>query len=153
MPEQLAQQASTLKSLGLEIDPAALSQPTSELLGSVVNLGGCTASFVSPDGLIATNHHCATGALQYNSTPQENLLRDGIREEKGTQAQQVCGHRAGLLDLLKRERPGRHHRGRMIAYHLTPPIEQGTTPPLEEGQIVSQATRGLLDIGSSLIES
>jgi hypothetical protein len=77
MPEQLAQQASTLKSLGLEIDPAALSQPTSELLGSVVSLGGCTASFVSPDGLIATNHHCATGALQYNSTPQENLLRDG----------------------------------------------------------------------------
>lgn len=77
MPEQLAQQASTLKSLGLEIDPAALSQPTSELLGSVVSLGGCSASFISPDGLIATNHHCATGALQYNSTPQENLLQDG----------------------------------------------------------------------------
>jgi hypothetical protein len=77
MPEQLAQQAPTLKSLGLEIDPAALSQPTSELLGSVVSLGGCSASFISSDGLIATNHHCATGALQYNSTPQENLLQNG----------------------------------------------------------------------------
>jgi hypothetical protein len=41
-------------------------------------LGGCTASFVSPDGLLATNHHCATGALQFNSTPQRNLLKDGF---------------------------------------------------------------------------
>ena len=46
-------------------------------VNAVVSLGGCTASFVSPDGLIITNHHCATGALQFNSTPKENLLVDG----------------------------------------------------------------------------
>ncbi|HYK89089.1 MAG TPA: S46 family peptidase, partial [Acidobacteriota bacterium] len=44
----------------------------------IVSLGGCTASFVSPDGLIVTNHHCVTGGLQFNSTPQRNLLRDGF---------------------------------------------------------------------------
>src|SRR5262249_27318489 len=38
---------------------------------------GCSASFVSPEGLVATNHHCATGALQHNSTPTQNLLKDG----------------------------------------------------------------------------
>jgi hypothetical protein len=77
MPEQLPAQAATLKTVGLEIDPAALSQPTSEILGAVVSLGGCSASFVSDEGLIITNHHCATGALQFNSTPKENLLVDG----------------------------------------------------------------------------
>lgn len=78
MPEQIAEHAGTLKSLGLEIDPAALGDPTSGVLGAVISLGGCSASFVSDDGLIATNHHCALAALQYNSTPKDNLLRDGF---------------------------------------------------------------------------
>ncbi|MEP7125035.1 MAG: S46 family peptidase [Byssovorax sp.] len=77
MPEQLPEQAATMKAAGLEIDPGLLSQPTSEILGAVVSLGGCTSSFVSDEGLIITNHHCATGALQFNSTPKENLLVDG----------------------------------------------------------------------------
>jgi hypothetical protein len=46
-------------------------------MGAIVSLGGCTASFVSPDGLIVTNHHCVTGGLQVNSTPARNLLKDG----------------------------------------------------------------------------
>src|SRR5262249_5337359 len=68
MPEQIPALASTLKPLGLAILPAALGDPTRDPLASVVSLGGCTGSFVSPDGLIATNHHCVQGALNYNST-------------------------------------------------------------------------------------
>jgi hypothetical protein len=78
MPEQLAPQAETLRKLGMEIDPATLSDPRSPVLGAVVSLGGCSASFVSEEGLVITNHHCAVGALQLNSTPKENLLRDGF---------------------------------------------------------------------------
>jgi hypothetical protein len=78
MPEQIPQQADTLKKIGLEIDPAALADPTSSTLGAVVSLGGCSASFVSDEGLVITNHHCAVSALQYNSTPQENLLVSGF---------------------------------------------------------------------------
>lgn len=77
MPGQMAAHADTLKKLGLAYDPAALTDPTAFPLGAVVSLGGCSASFVSPDGLIITNHHCVTGALQYNSTPEKNLLVDG----------------------------------------------------------------------------
>ena len=76
-PEQLADHADTLRELGLQIDPAALTDPMAFPLGAVVYLGGCTASFVSPDGLIITNHHCASTALQLNSTPGNNLLHDG----------------------------------------------------------------------------
>ncbi len=77
MPHQLASHAEKLKELGLQIDPALLTDPTSSVLGAVVSLGGCSASFVSPDGLVVTNHHCATGALQYNATPEHNLLKEG----------------------------------------------------------------------------
>ncbi len=78
MPHQIAEHAGKLKDLGLAIDPAALSAPTSDVLSAVVSLGGCSASFVSPDGLVATNHHCATAALQHNSTAAKNLLEDGF---------------------------------------------------------------------------
>jgi hypothetical protein len=47
-------------------------------LDAVVFLGNCSASFVSKDGLIITNHHCAVGALQHNSTPEENLVERGF---------------------------------------------------------------------------
>ena len=78
MPHQLGAHAAKLKELGLAIDPGALTDTTSGVLSAVVSLGGCSASFVSPDGLVATNHHCATGALQHNSTPSENLLEGGF---------------------------------------------------------------------------
>jgi len=78
MPQQLSEHAAKLKELGLEIDPSQLTDPTSKTLGAVVSLGGCSASFVSPEGLIITNHHCVQGALQYNSTPEKNLIHDGF---------------------------------------------------------------------------
>lgn len=78
LPSQVPLKAAELKELGLGIDPALLSDPKSKVLGSIVNLNGCSASFVSKDGLVVTNHHCATGALQQNSTPSSNLLKDGM---------------------------------------------------------------------------
>ncbi|MCA9699051.1 MAG: S46 family peptidase, partial [Myxococcales bacterium] len=80
MPAQLADAShvENLKSLGFELDPAVLTAPTEFPLGAIVSLGGCSASFVSPDGLIITNHHCVTRALARNSKKGENLLVDGF---------------------------------------------------------------------------
>ncbi|EDM74395.1 hypothetical protein PPSIR1_17065 [Plesiocystis pacifica SIR-1] len=80
MPGQLGapDHKQQLQALGLEYDPAALTQPTEFPLGAIVSLGGCSASFVSNEGLIITNHHCVTGALARNSKPGENLLEDGF---------------------------------------------------------------------------
>ncbi|MEB2311744.1 MAG: S46 family peptidase [Sorangiineae bacterium] len=77
LPSQLVEQAATLREGGLTLAPATLAEPSAAPLAAVVSLGGCSASFVSADGLIATNHHCVTGALQYNSKPGEDLLKDG----------------------------------------------------------------------------
>jgi hypothetical protein len=45
---------------------------------ATVRLGGGTGSFVSPDGLIMTNQHIASGQLQRLSTPERNYIRDGF---------------------------------------------------------------------------
>ncbi|HEY3820342.1 MAG TPA: S46 family peptidase [Polyangiaceae bacterium] len=78
MPNQMGAHAAKLRELGLQIDPAQLADPTSDTLSAIVSLGGCSASFVSPDGLVITNHHCVQGALQYNSTPSEDLIKNGF---------------------------------------------------------------------------
>jgi hypothetical protein len=40
--------------------------------------GGCSASFISEDGLIMTNHHCVRGNLPAIQTGDENILRNGF---------------------------------------------------------------------------
>ena len=39
---------------------------------------GCTGSFVSPDGLVLTNHHCAMSCLTELSSPTANHVDDGF---------------------------------------------------------------------------
>jgi hypothetical protein len=45
---------------------------------SVLRIGGCSASFVSRHGLVATNHHCVRNAIAGASRAGENLLDDGF---------------------------------------------------------------------------
>ncbi|HCV95334.1 MAG TPA: dipeptidyl-peptidase 7, partial [Stenotrophomonas sp.] len=78
VPQQLPEIAGPLKQAGLKLSPEQISNLTGDPMGAVVALGGCTASFVSPQGLVVTNHHCAYGAIQLNSTAQKNLIKDGF---------------------------------------------------------------------------
>src|SRR5215510_2556666 len=39
---------------------------------------GCTGSFVSPDGLVLTNHHCSWACIAQNSTPESSLFDKGF---------------------------------------------------------------------------
>ncbi|WP_202909007.1 S46 family peptidase [Cognatilysobacter segetis] len=78
VPQQLPDIAGPLKKAGLKLNARQLADLTGDPMGAVVSLGGCTASFVSPQGLVVTNHHCAYGAIQLNSTPQKNLIETGF---------------------------------------------------------------------------
>jgi hypothetical protein len=59
---------------GVNIDGAWLDR----VREASVRLSGCSASFVSPEGLILTNHHCITACLSENSSKEKSLLDDGF---------------------------------------------------------------------------
>ena len=80
-PEQIPDIASDMRKAGLRLNPRSLADLTGFPMGAVISLGGCTASFVSDTGLVVTNHHCARGSVQFNSTPENNYLQDGFLAE------------------------------------------------------------------------
>ncbi len=78
LPDQLPKLGPQLEAAGLDTPPENFADLTGQPMGAIVSLGGCSASFVSPNGLVVTNHHCAYGTIQYNSTEDRNLLTDGF---------------------------------------------------------------------------
>ncbi len=71
-----------LKDAGLKIPVTDVYNPDGvSLVDALVNIGGCTGSFISPEGLIITNHHCAFGAVQRASTVENNYLEKGFLAE------------------------------------------------------------------------
>jgi hypothetical protein len=68
-----------LKKLGFNLSLNDIYNPDGiSLINAIVNIGGCTGSFVSENGLILTNHHCAFGAVSRASTPENNYLENGF---------------------------------------------------------------------------
>ncbi len=67
-----------MKQMGLELSLEELYNPQGTGLANAVLDMRATASFVSPKGLIVTNHHVAFGAVQRISTPEKNYLEKGF---------------------------------------------------------------------------
>src|SRR5690554_1327404 len=80
-----------LKKAGLEISQTDIFNPGQVgLVDALVRVGGCTGSFISDEGLIITNHHCAFGAVRLASTPENDYLTNGFvarQKEHEIQAQ------------------------------------------------------------------
>ena len=94
MPQQLPQVAQQLKAAGLKLDPKTLTKLTEFPMGAVVSLGGCSASFVSAQGLVVTNHHCIYDSVARNSTPERDLLANGfLAKELGEELPAAPGAR------------------------------------------------------------
>lgn len=120
-PQQLPDIAEQLEEAGLELDPDILTDLTGFPMGAVVSLGGCSASFVSPEGLVVTNHHCARGSVQYNSTAENNYLANGfLAETKNAELPAAPGSRVyvttELTDVTQRMREGTEDMGPLARY-------------------------------------
>jgi hypothetical protein len=86
--------ASTVqKTYGTDLAPAWLDH----VRLSTIRLANCTASFVSPDGLILTNHHCIESCLAELSSKDDSLIDRGYLGTNRT-AERRCSTQ--LADVL-----------------------------------------------------
>ena len=82
------------RELGTQVDAAWLSRVQA---GAVRLAGGCSASLVSPEGLVLTNQHCVRSCVQTFSTPENDVLAKGFSTQ-GREEERACpGQQAEVL--------------------------------------------------------
>jgi len=88
-----------LRAKGLKIDPKEIYNPEGvSLIDGIVQVGGCTGSFVSAQGLILTNHHCAYGATQAASTTEHDYIKNGFLARNGGEEIPAKGYTVRITD-------------------------------------------------------
>jgi hypothetical protein len=91
-----------LNEKGLEIPVEAIYTPDGDcLLDAIVLLGGGTSEFVSPKGLMLTNHHVAFGAVQRASTQGTDYLTDGFLANSLEEEIQAPGVNAQIIQEIR----------------------------------------------------
>jgi hypothetical protein len=87
-----------MQAMGLELSQKELCDGKGGGIAyAIVSLGGGTGSFISPKGLILTNHHVAFGALQRVSTAEQNYIEAGFHASKYEDEIPAPGYRAYVL--------------------------------------------------------
>lgn len=71
------------------------------LANAILQLGGGSASFVSPEGLVVTNHHVAYTALQRASSVNNDYLTNGFLATNRSAEFQAPGYQARLMTEMK----------------------------------------------------
>ncbi len=91
-----------LKKQGLEIEVLDVYDPNgTSLIDGIINLSGCTASFISNDGLILTNYHCAFGAIQRITTKDNDYMKQGFMAEDRSKEVEAKGYTVRTIDFYK----------------------------------------------------
>jgi len=91
-----------LKSKGLKISPDQVYNPDGiSLVNGIINLSGCTASFVSGDGLILTNYHCAFRAVQNVTTEDKDYMQEGFSAVDRERELQARGYTVRIIESYK----------------------------------------------------
>ena len=102
LPSQTGAIAEEMKAAGLELDAKTLGDLQRPPLTAIASLGGCSAAFLSPQGLVATNHHCVAGSLQYNSSPENDYLTNGfLAKTLGDELPAAPGSRVYVIEDLR----------------------------------------------------
>ncbi len=92
-----------LNTKGLQIKPEDVYSPDqTSLTDAIVWLGGCSASFVSDQGLLLTNHHCAYSALQRNASKSGiDYIKNGFLAQNRSEELPALGTNAYVLEKIE----------------------------------------------------
>ena len=87
LPQELSDEVmNDMRAAGCQLGKGEIYNPLGTGVANAVVRVSATGSFVSPEGLILTNHHVAFGAVQRMSTPEQNYIAQGFlaksREEE-----------------------------------------------------------------------
>lgn len=88
-----------MQELGIQLSAEDIySVNNSSMKDAIVSLGGfCSAEFISAEGLLLTNHHCAYGSIQEHSSVEANYLDDGFWALSKDQELPASGVYASIL--------------------------------------------------------
>ncbi len=118
-----------LNAKGLRIPVTTIYNPNQvSLVDGIVQIGGCTGSLVSADGLILTNHHCAFGAIQDASTPERNYLENGFLARDRADEVQAKGYTVRITESYS-------DVSQRVLSAVTPGMEAGTRAKAIEKRI------------------
>ena len=122
-----------MQKMGLQLTAEEIySVNNSSLKDAIVQFGGfCTGEFVSPEGLLLTNHHCGYSAIQSHSTTEHDYLTDGFW---ATSREQELPNEGLFVDIL-------HHMD-----DVTGKVLEGidaNTPEEQRAQLVAQRMQAL----------
>lgn len=88
-----------LQSKGLQLSPNEIFNPEGiALVNGICKVNGCTGSFVSPNGLIVTNHHCAFDAIQKASSADKDLLANGFLAQQFSEEIPASGYTVRITE-------------------------------------------------------
>ncbi|HQJ74394.1 MAG TPA: S46 family peptidase, partial [Bacteroidota bacterium] len=68
---------------------------------SAIRLPGCSASLISEDGLIMTNHHCARSSISKVTRVGENLSENGFYAKSLSEERKIPGYYVDQLQLIE----------------------------------------------------
>jgi hypothetical protein len=116
------------------------------LCQAVLQLDGGTASFVSPDGLIVTNHHVAFTALQRASTISSDYITNGFLATKRQDEIKAPGYQALLMTEMKDVTNDVNEAGKGI----TDPLERDKKINAKIAQMTDVLEKGKEDVSATI---
>ncbi len=134
-----------LESKGLKIGVSDIyNTDKPALYNAIIQIGGGTASFVSRDGLIVTNHHVAYTAIQRASSEENDYLTNGFLAANRSDEIHAQGYTARLLQEMKD-----------VTNEITSSVKDVTDPDERQRKIQEkiQAMTDLIEEGKTDIQA
>ena len=99
LPNLIKERIKDMRKMGFKLKADDIySQDKASLKDAVVQFGGgCTGEFISPEGLLLTNHHCGYGSIQKLSSVEHDYLTDGYWAKSRSEELPVPGLTVSLL--------------------------------------------------------
>ena len=99
LPSLIKERIKDMRKKGFKLKAKDIySDRKASLKDAVVQFGGgCTGEFVSPEGLLLTNHHCGYGSIQKLSSVEHDYLTDGYWAKSREEELHVPGLTVSLL--------------------------------------------------------